>query len=125
MLISPHNLVSSAVLKSAENQAATVLQCPAVPRGATELGSKMGRKWFRPCSRPPCIEPRAPCDMASLAQIAGAPRIVGEFELSVTLRPNGNGGQLVSPIHDLVAYLRERELIHSAGPNDMRRLVLA
>ena len=63
--------------------------------------------------------------MASLAQIAGAPRIVGEFELSVTLRPNGNGGQLVSPIHDLVAYLRERELIHSAGPNDMRRLVLA
>jgi hypothetical protein len=55
------------------------------------------------------------CDMASLAQLAGAPRINAQFELSITLRPSNNGAHLQSPVNDLIAYLRERELTHSAG----------
>jgi hypothetical protein len=46
-------------------------------------------------------------------------------ELSITPRPSNNGAHLQSPVNDLIAYLRERELIHSAGPAHMRRLVLA
>ena len=65
------------------------------------------------------------CDMASLAQLAGAPRIDGPFELAITLRPGSNGAQLQSHVNDLVAYLRERAIIHSAGPNHMRKLTLA
>jgi hypothetical protein len=68
---------------------------------------------------------RNECDMAALAQLAGQPpRIDGQFELSIALQRNGNGSQLQSHVNDLVAYLRERELIHSAGPAHMLRLVL-
>jgi hypothetical protein len=65
------------------------------------------------------------CDLASLAQLAGAPRIDGQFELSITLRQSNNGAQLQSPVNDLITYLRDRELICSAGPAHMRRLLLA
>jgi hypothetical protein len=61
----------------------------------------------------------------ALAQLAGAPRIDGPYELSVVLRQGSNGSRLQTGLNDLLAYLKERELIHSAGPAHLKKLVLS
>jgi hypothetical protein len=65
------------------------------------------------------------CDMAALAQLAGAPRVDGPYALEIIMRQTNNGGVLTTYVNDLIAYLRERELVHSGGPAHLKRLVLA
>jgi hypothetical protein len=89
------------------------LPLPPAPNGNPRARALLRQDW------------QSRCDMAALVQLAGVQCIDGQFELSITLQPSNNGAQLQSPVNDLVAYLRERELVHSAGPAHLRRLVLA
>jgi len=89
------------------------LPAPPPPGGNRQTQGRLRRTW------------KGQCDMHTLAQLCGAPRVDGAFSLAITLRQNNNGPVLTTYVNDLLAYLKERELIHSAGPAHLKRLVLA
>jgi hypothetical protein len=90
------------------------LPLPPAPGGSRRTYRLLRNEW------------RNRCDMATLAQVCGAPRVDGPYALGITMRSNGkNGAALTSYVNDLLAYLRERELVHSSGPAHLRKLILA
>jgi hypothetical protein len=89
------------------------LPAPPPPGGNRQTQGRLRRTW------------KGQCDMHTLAQLCGAPRVDGAFSLAITLRQNNNGAVLTTCVGDLLAYLKEREFIHSAGPAHLRKLVLA
>jgi hypothetical protein len=89
------------------------LPAPPAPGGNRQTQGKLRRIW------------KSECDMHALAQLAGVTRIDGPYELSIVLKQSGNSAQLQSAVNELVAYLKQIELIHSAGPAHLKRLVLS
>jgi len=88
------------------------LPAPPPPGGDRRTRGRLQRTW------------KSECDLAALGQLAGVSCINGPFELSIMLKQSGNSAQLQSPVNELIAYLKQIELIHSGGPAHLKRLVL-